>query len=339
VRAIAIPGTLDRTTLPRADALEPARRFAETHARAGIRAVDVARCEPVDRRADPTGATRIWLAHEHMQVTGSFKVRGALNAIAARERAGVSSVVAASAGNHGAGVAYAARELGVQAVVVVPNGAPAVKRAKIEAYGARIILSRSPHYDGAEAEAIELARESATPFLSPYDDVDVVIGNGSSLGFEIARALGRVPERVVAPFGGGGLATGIAWSLAHESANDDIRRVWGAQSEASPAMAMSLERGAAVTTLEGPPTLAEGLEGGISVAAFARARAVVAGVLALDEPAIAEAMRYAKNELGITIEGSAAVALAPILLGVPDALRGGDLVVVLTGQNVDAARI
>jgi threonine dehydratase len=360
MRAMPIPGAIDRTALPGADTLEPARHFAETYAAFDVRAADVARAPALDRLADPSGATRVWLAHEHRQVTGSFKVRGALHAIAARKRAGATAVVAASAGNHGAGVAYAAKALGVSATVVVPHTAPQVKRAKIEGYGANIVLSKSPHYDGAEAEAISLSRENKTPFLSPYDDVDVVVGNGASLGFEIVRALGGVPARVLAPFGGGGLATGIAWALAAEAAaranadpNADTsardgRRVWGAQTEASPSMLLSLERNAAVTTFEGPPTLAEGLEGGISVDAFARARAVVAGMLAIDEDAIARAMRFAQAELGVTIEGSAAVALAPLLTGLPRLLllqnetpssSSSDLVVVLTGRNVDPGRV
>jgi threonine dehydratase len=105
-------------------------------------------------------------------------------------------------------------------------------------------------------------------------------------------------------------------------------------------MAMSLERGAAVERLVGEePTLAEGLEGGISADAFERARAAVAGVIVVTEAQIARAMEYAYRELGMVIEGSAAAALAPVLAGLPEPVRGGDLVVVLTGRNVDPERL
>jgi threonine dehydratase len=196
---------------------------------------------------------------------------------------------------------------------------------------------QSDHYDDAEALAKELAITQGRVFLSPYDDDNVVLGNGTSLAFDIVEALGRVPERVLAPFGGGGLASGLAWGMAAES---EGRRVWGVQSEASCAMAMSLERGAAVERLEtGGTTLAEGLEGGISVDGFARAREAVAGVVVVTEKGIAEAMAWGCDALGMELEGSAATAVVPLLEGLPESLRGGDVVAVLTGSNVDPERL
>ncbi len=301
--------------------------------------MEVLRSPSLDRRADPTGRTHVWLALEYLQVTGSFKVRGALFALARAKQAGVRDVVAASAGNHGAGVSYAANVLGMRATVVVPSTAPMVKRDKIAAYGAELIVSAAEHYDGAEAEAKALAARTGAKFLSAYDDEDVVLGNGASLGFEIVRSMGGVPDRVITPFGGGGLATGISWALEDESdASDGDRRVWGVQSEASPAMEMSLAQDAALELLVPSATLAEGLEGGIAKDAFERARGVVAGIVVVSEAQIALGMRYAQSEMGATIEGSAAVALAPVIAGLPDAMRGGDVVVVLTGQNVDLDR-
>jgi threonine dehydratase len=152
--------------------------------------------------------------------------------------------------------------------------------------------------------------------------------------------MGGVPERVLVPFGGGGLATGIAWALRAEADDDGERSVWGVQSEASPAMTESLDRGAAVVRLEAAEkTLAEGLEGGISVEAFARARAAVAGMVVVSEEQIAAAMVHAYRDMGLVLEGSAATALVPALFGVPEPARGGDLVVVLTGRNVDSERL
>jgi threonine dehydratase len=314
------------------------KHLASRFPQARLRQVPVLRAQELDPRADPSGATRVWLALEALQVTGSFKVRGALVALDALRDRG--RVVAASAGNHGAAVAYAASVLGMQATVCVPRTIARAKRERIERFGAELIVAQSDHYDDAEALGKELAVTQGTSFVSAYDDEQVVLGNGASLGFEIVRALGGVPERILTPFGGGGLATGLAWAAEAESTEPLERVVWGAQSEASCAMAMSLERGAAVERLEtGGTTLAEGLEGGISADAFERARAVVAGVVVVSEAQIASAMQHAYRDLGLVLEGSAAAALAPVLAGLPAPVCGGDLVVVLTGRNVDAERL
>ena len=214
----------------------------------------------------------------------------------------------------------------MRVTVCVPRSAPLAKREQDRAHGARSSSSPpSDHYDDAEALAKELAATQGAAFLSPYDDVDVVLGNGVSLGFEIVRALGGVPERVLAPFGGGGLATGLSWAMQAESDDPSDRSVWGVQREASCAMAMSLERGAAVERLEtGGTTLAEGLEGGISVDGFARARAAVAGVVVVTEAQIAagdgaRAPRHGPGARGERRDGAGAGALRPARA----AARGG----------------
>jgi threonine dehydratase len=224
--------------------------------------------------------------------------------------------------------------------VVIPRTAPRAKREKIAAWGARLVVAESDSYDDAEALAREIAWREGAAFVSPYDDLDVILGNGSSVGFEVVRALGGVPERTLVPFGGGGMATGLSWALWAETDGPFESGVWGVQSEASCAMATSLQQGTAVERLAvDGPTLAEGLEGGIAASAFARARAAVAGVVVATEAQIAGAMAHAYREMGIVLEGSAAVALVPVLAGLPEELRGGDLVVVLTGRNVDRERL
>jgi len=334
--------------LPDASQLVRARDLNARFPEARLRECTLVRARELDARVDARNATRVWLAIESLQVTGSFKVRGALVAIAAikeeaaKAHTAVPHVIAASAGNHGAGVAYAARVLGVRATVVVPSSAPRAKRDRIVADGAEVVLGPTTHYDDAEAAAIALAAKENARFLSPYDDMDVLVGNGASLGYEIARSLGKSPEALITPFGGGGLATGLACALAdvaQESLGDE-RRVWGAQSEACPAMAQSLEAGAALERMEAPGgTLAEALEGGISARAFARAAASVAGVAVVSERAIGEAIAFAIRELGLVIEGGSACALATALAGVPAPMRGGDLVVLLTGRNIDKETI
>jgi len=338
--------------LPTADQLERARGLAKRFPEAHLREVTLIRA-PIE----PAGSSlRIWLALECMQVTGSFKVRGALLAMEALALAAKDApveVIAASAGNHGIGVSLAAKVLGAKATIVVPRGAPKTKTDKIASYGATVISAQSPGYDDAEAEAIELARSRNLPFLSPYDDVDVLTGNGASLAFEIVDQLGKVPELVYAPIGGGGLATGLACGMRH-AANESgdsgesgatvahTPRVWGVQSEASCAFAQSLETGVAVTTLPPAETLAEGLEGGISARGFERARQVLAGAIVVTEEELARAMRFGVRELGLTLEGSAAVALAAALSAPALPARAdvdGDLVIVLTGRNVDPDRL
>jgi threonine dehydratase len=277
------------------------------------------------------------LALENLQITGSFKIRGALCALDALRRTGGSAVIAASAGNHGIGVARAARFFGMSATIVVPELAPEAKIGRIRAEGAELVYTPGG-YDAAETRAKELACSTGADWISPYDDLNVLTGNGSSLAFEIVDALGKVPEHVLVPIGGGGLATGMAWGLAASAGEDPrrTRRVWTVQSEASAAFALSLERGVAVEQLAASErTLAEGLEGGISAASFARASSVVAGVSVLTEARIAFAMALFQDRLGLRLEGSAAAALVPALDGLPPLIRGGNLVIVLTGRNVD----
>lgn len=283
-------------------------------------------------RATQLGA-RVWLALESLQVTGSFKVRGALVAMAHAISKRHERVVTASAGNHGAGISFASNVLQAQATVYVPKGAPEAKKTHIRRYGAELVVCDAPGYDEVEVIARAEAKRTEVPFISPYDDVHVLAGNGASLAFEIMDALHGAPAVVIAPFGGGGLASGLACGFRHAKANT---RVWGAQSAASCAMAMSIDRGEAVTELPAVDTLAEALEGGISKEAFARATRLVDGVIVVSERLIAIAMDQSKRELGLTIEGGAAAAYAPLVGGLPDEVKGEDIVILLTGRNVDA---
>jgi threonine dehydratase len=329
--------------------LESVRWIADRFPEARLREVAVVRASQLDPRADPSGRTRVWLALEALQTTGSFKVRGALVALdrILKTQGPGARVVAASAGNHGGGVAYAAQVLGLAATIVVPLDVPRTKQARMAREATTVVLAESDDRDQAQAQAAALAEETGASFVSAYDDIDVLSGNGGSLGFEIVRAMGGVPDLVFAPLGGGGLATGLAHAFAAESEECKVTRcVWGVQSEASPAMALSLERGAAVERLRATcPSLAKGLEGGISRSAFARTREAVAGVMVVSESQIAHAMSLACREMGLVLEGSAAASLAPVLSGIPESIltsRGQnqdagytDLVVVLTGRNVD----
>ncbi|MGA2449213.1 MAG: pyridoxal-phosphate dependent enzyme [Polyangiaceae bacterium] len=318
---------------PDSTKLDAVRYLGQRFASARLRDVAIVRSRELDATADPTGNTRVWLALETLQVTGSFKVRGALVALDAHRSA--RRVVTASGGNHGVGVAYAASVLGMYAVVCVPRSVSPTKRAKIDRYGASMVVVGSDRPEDVEAQALRIAAEQDAVYISSYDDIDVVIGNGSSLGFEIVRALGGLPDRILAPVGSGGLATGLSWAFNAEGRSPVERMVWGAQSERSCAVARWLERPLEPARPPIHGSLAKALAGGRMAAALARAESTLAGIVVLSEDDVRGAVVGAYRDLGLVLEASAAVALAPTRSGLPAALCGGDLVVVLSGRNVD----
>ena len=289
---------------------------------------------PLERA--PAFGEHVWIKRETEQHTGSFKVRGALAALSAyRADVLARGAVAASAGNHGLGMAYAARALGLPVRLYVPASAARVKVDGIRALGAEIIEVDGVGYDGAEDAALRDAARTGARFISPYDDPYVACGNGGTLGLELLDALPQCAT-IVTPVGGGGLLLGL--DAARRSRGSALRLI-GVQSEASPAMLLSLARGSAIERYEADgATLAEGLEGGVAATTFAHVQAL-AGVtlITVSEREIATAMRFSRDELGVVIEGSTAVCVA-------FARRharhfDGALVVLLTGRNVDADRL
>lgn len=285
----------------------------------------------------PALGRRVLLKLETEQHTGSFKVRGALARLAAGDEAErARRVVAASAGNHGMGVAWAARRLGRLATVVVPPTTPLVKRDAIAALGASIEISDEPGYDAAERVARALAEARDAVFVSPYDDPWVAAGNGGTVGLEILGGVSDV-YRIVAPVGGGGLMAGLAAARSHLGRAVGLV---GVQSEVTDAMHRSLEEGRAIEDPEPVDTLCEGLEGGVSPTTFALVRDAVERIDRVSEQAVADAMRWAYRTLGITMEGSAATVVAWARER-PDELAavGGAVVLVVTGRNVDSAKV
>jgi threonine dehydratase len=281
------------------------------------------------------GGRRFLAKREDLQVTGSFKVRGALLKLSSmdpsRSRFGV---VCASAGNHGKGVAWAAGRLGILAAVVVPKGTPRVKKDGIVALGAELIEhDAEAGYDAAEARARELAEERHAAFVSPFDDVAIQAGGGGTVALEILEAAPQV-ERIVIPVGGGGLAAGLG-AVVHSQY--PLVEIVGVQSEASPAMARSLEDGFAHLTWPAAETLAEGLEGGVAAGTYEACRQHLSAIELVSEESIADAIALAARECRVTLEGSAAVSLAAILEG--RIAVDERTVVVLTGSNIDQERL
>jgi threonine dehydratase len=279
-----------------------------------------------------TGAD-VWLKLENLQRTGSFKLRGAaarLAALAAVE-GGPKRVVAASAGNHGLGVALAAQTFGLDATVLVSAQTPELKRAGIAALGAKVEVAGAT-YD--EAEAAARARAAADPgvvFVSAFDDDHVIAGNGGLLAREILAQLPDV-QALVVPVGGGGLAGGLGVELVPRGI-----KLWGASPEVNCAMRRSLDEGRAYTTYpDGGATLAEGLEGAVSERTFHMAKDYFPEIALVSELAIRQAIVYAYRTLGVVCEPSAAVAIAALLEDASP-IRGRRTVVVVSGGNIEPA--
>ena len=271
----------------------------------------------------------VLLKLENLQRTGSFKLRGAARKLAhlaadARAR----GVVAASAGNHGAGVALAAHTAGIAATIVVPEHTPRVKRERMTSAGAEVVV-RGADYDRAEAHARELAGASGRTFVSPFDDEDVIEGNGASLARELLTQA-RDLAMVVCSVGGGGLISGLARTLAPRGI-----RVVGVQPAANCAMYESLQRGVALTRYDGRPTLAEGCEGAVAQRTYELVREHVDRIVLVEEDQIRRAVVFAYRQLGTIAECSAAVALAGLLEGRIEPAASGSTACIVTGGNID----
>lgn len=272
----------------------------------------------------------VYLKLEFLQITGSFKVRGALFRLAKlsdRERRG--GVITCSAGNHGWAVAYAARLLGVPATVYLPAGVDESKAKGIATLGAKVIRSDVPGYDAAENLALAQAESLKLPFVSPYDDVAVMAANGGTIGKEILEDVPQI-RTVIVPVGGGGLAGGLAYYLKSQFPDSHLL---ACQHKDSPALKISLETGRAVTELPPIKTLAGGIEGGIGTLTFAVLKDRVDGVLLLSEEEIWDAVQWFLAEHRYLVEPSSAVTLAACLTNKLGTLTT-PTAIVLTGRNI-----
>ena len=284
-------------------------------------------CDELSERA----GVPVLLKLESLQVTGSFKVRGAANRILALdedERA--RGVVACSSGNHGRAVAYVAERLGIPAVVCVPEWVDPVKLAAIRRHGAETIL-HGKTYDEAEARSLEIMRERGLAYVHPFDDPHVIAGQGT-IGLEL---LEQVPDlrAVVAPLSGGGLIAGIAHALKTVRADLEVIGVSAANARV---MYESLRAGRPLGLPEGP-TLANALSGGIGLEnrhTLRLVRELVDRHVLVDEDEIGGAMTFAAVEHKLVVEGGGAVGIAAVLAGRVRELDG-PLAVVVSGGNVE----
>lgn len=277
--------------------------------------------------------TPVFLKLETVQPTGSFKLRGATNALAALAEQGCRQVVTASTGNHGRAVAHAACALGIEATVCMSGLVPANKVEAVRALGAQVcIVGKSQ--DEAEHEALRLVREEGFAYVPPFDDLRVIAGQ-ATIGLEIVEALPDVAN-IVVPLSGGGLFAGVAF--AAKGVNPAIGMT-GVTMERGAAMHASLAAGRPVLVDE-VATLADSLGGGIGLEnrhTFALTRDLIDEAVLLDEASIARGIVHAYRQERLVVEGAAAVGMAAVLDGVLSAerLRRGPLVLVVSGANID----
>ncbi len=271
----------------------------------------------------------LYLKPENLQVTGSFKVRGAYYKISQLSDAEKSAgVIACSAGNHAQGVALAARENHIQATICIPAGAPIQKVEATKSYGADVVLVKGV-YDDAYAKAVEIQQETGKTFIHPYDDEDVIAGQGT-IGLEILEEMADV-DAVVVPIGGGGLISGVAFAV--KALNPNVK-VYGVQAAGAPSMERAVHEHQQLT-LESVSTFADGIAvkhpGDIT---FQMCQQYVDEIVTVSDDEIATAILAMIEQQKMVAEGAGAVAVAACMFHkLP--VEGKKVVCVVSGGNID----
>ena len=272
----------------------------------------------------------LYLKPENLQRTGSFKVRGAyykISQLSEKERN--KGVIACSAGNHAQGVALASKKFGIKAKICMPEGAPISKVEATKSYGAEVILVPGV-YDDAYSEAERLKEKYGYTFIHPFDDEDVIAGQGT-IGLEILNQLGDV-DIVVAPVGGGGLVAGVAYAV--KSLNPKIK-VYGVQSAGAPSMLNSLHDGSR-ETLSSVSTIADGIAvkcpGSLT---FDLCSKYVDDIVSVTDDQVSTAILTLIEKQKMIAEGAGAVSLAAVMFNkIPD-MKGKNVCCIISGGNID----
>jgi len=273
-------------------------------------------------------SAELFFKAENMQKVGAFKARGAVNAVFSLSEKEVSYGVAThSSGNHAAALAYAARCRGVKAYVVMPENAPAVKKAAVAGYGAEITYC-APTQQAREEALDNLVSHTGAVFIHPYDNYNVISGQGTAA----LELMEQVPDldAVVAPVGGGGLLSGTA--LAVFGLNPAVNIIGAEPLEADDAF-RSLQAGK-IIPVEKPDTIADGLRTSLGELTFPIINTYVSAIITVDESAIIKAMRLIWERMKIVVEPSAAVTLAALLTR-REELQGFKIGLILSGGNAD----
>ena len=276
-------------------------------------------------------SSEFYLKLENLQMTGSFKIRGAMNKLAQLtiELATVKSIITASSGNHGQAVALCASKLGMRAKIVVPKNTPQMKIDRIRQYGAEVVL-HGDIFDQAEGYAKELAVKDRLSYVSAYNDESVIAGQGT-IALEILRQVPKI-DTIIVPVGGGGLISGIG--VVAKSIRPNIQ-IFGVQSEASPSMYESL-RAKHIVDAKVEDSIAEGLAGNIEHGSitFDYASKHVDRLILVKEDTIRKAIRLLWEKDGQVSEGSGAASVAAALEN-KDTFSNRKIAAIVSGGNID----
>ena len=288
-----------------------------------IRETDMIKAPNINPAAD------VYLKTENLQVTGSFKVRGAAFKISQlTDEQKEKGVIACSAGNHAQGVALAATKNGIKSLICLPDGAPISKVEATKNYGAEVCLVPGV-YDDAYKKALELRDEKGYTFVHPFNDEDVIAGQGT-IGLEILEQLPKV-DAVVVPIGGGGLCSGVAYAI--KQLNPSVK-VYGVQAEGAPSMKKSLDDGK-IECLDSVSTIADGIavkEPGDKT--YEYIKEYVDEVVTVSEDEIAAAILALIEQQKLVSEGAGAVPVAAVMFNkIP--VEGKKVCCVVSGGNVD----
>jgi threonine dehydratase len=288
-------------------------------------------------KQNPLSTTKkqVWVKWENLQLTGSFKLRGALNKMLRLKEENISQVLAVSAGNHGLGVAYAAKKLEMKAIIVVPQTAAKTKVRAISDLGANLII-KGESYDEAEIFARKLATERELEFVSPYNDEEVIFGQGT-IALEMLKL--KPLDLIIAPVGGGGLLSGLAITANHFDPNNPVD-VIGVQPANSTAMQSSFRAGE-IVAVEESPTCADGLAGNLeeNTCTFPLVKKYVKDIYTATEEEIENTIFNFLNYDHMVVEGSGAVAAAGLLSSTINLNKYQNIGVVVTGRNIDVSRL
>ena len=271
----------------------------------------------------------VFLKTENLQITGSFKVRGAGYMISQlTEEEKERGVIACSAGNHAQGVALAAAKYGIKSIICLPDGAPISKVEATKSYGADVVMVKGV-YDDAYKHALKLRDEMGYTFVHPFDDDNVIAGQGT-VGLEILNSLKDI-DAVVVPIGGGGLISGIAYVIKHLAPNV---KVYGVQAAGAPSMFNSIKDGK-IERLSSVSTIADGIavkEPGANT--FELCSKYVDGIFTVTEDEISSAILALIEQHKMIAEGAGAVSVAAVMFDkIPE--KNKNVVCVVSGGNID----
>jgi len=276
----------------------------------------------------------VFVKKENLQITGAFKLRGAFNKISTLSEADrANGVIAASAGNHAQGVAYAAKHFKAHAVIVMPESTPITKINGVTSYGAKVVLAGT-NYDEAYAYALEYAKNNSLVFIHPFEDEEIIAGQGT-IALEMLKEHADL-DIIIVPMGGGGLISGIA--VAAKAINPDIMII-GVSAAGAPALKNSFDKKTPLNT-DAVRTIADGIAvRDTSAITLAYILDAVDKVISVDDEEIANAILYLLEKQKLVVEGAGAVGVAALLHQKIDNVKGKKIGVVLSGGNIDVTML